>query len=284
MADAVLLVDESTLSYDCSVEKQTTMQEEHLSIISSQLCKWAPSQVSDTGFNWEQNLWRAASIAVATINTVAQMQIAQKRYEIADAYTKLAEDHWRRFRDNYAPFERELLAEVSSTPIPKPDYEGAKNRGEEATAQAYAEASDQLHDMALKYNLCVDSSLADDLDYHRAIVRDDTINFNYRDEERFALYKDDKRWDRRSDMLNLGRDIYKISASYAQQANAMLAQVGELANQGAQGAARMLGYLQAARETLYPSTFSGASPMTDPAGIASGTILTGPSAGSGTIW
>lgn len=265
-----------TINGHQALDNQTKMQQEHLSIISSKMCEWAAPQYGDAGESWEKTLWKAALIAIATINTLAQISIMEKRYQIAKDYANLASDRWNRFKDAYAPFERAMLSEAGNAPEYKPDYVGARERAREYTSEAFRSADEQMADLAKKYSLCVDDTLLNDMDYAEAVSRDDGTNYNYRDEEFWAIYMSDKRWNRRSQMLNLGRGIQQMSASYADAANNALAQLGGLLDKGAQGAAKLLGYISTARESQYPANFSSAAPLTGQASNVGAVIASGP--------
>lgn len=265
-----------TINGHQALDNQTKMQQEHLSIISSKMCEWAAPQYGDAGESWEKTLWKAALIAIATINTLAQISIMEKRYQIAKDYANLASDRWNRFKDAYAPFERAMLSEAGNAPEYKLDYVSARERAREYTSEAFRSADEQMADLAKKYSLCVDDTLLNDMDYAEAVSRDDGTNYNYRDEEFWAIYMSDKRWNRRSQMLNLGRGIQQMSASYADAANNALAQLGGLLDKGAQGAAKLLGYISTARESQYPANFSSAAPLTGQASNVGAVIASGP--------
>lgn len=249
-----------------SIDSLKEMQEEHLKIISDRMCSWAAPEWGDDGEDWEKTIWRAAIIAVATINTTAQISIMRKRYNIAKAYADIAKDKWNRFINNYAPLERAMLNEISSTPEPVPDYEGARNRGLEYADNAFRSMSNTLTHRAKKYALCVDDSQLNDFEFARYLAIVDGQNFNYRDAEWFTLIMSDLRWNRRSALLNLGRDLHSQSASYASAANNILAGLGNLAAEGASGFTQLLGYLSERRDTAYPSQFSAASPISSISG------------------
>lgn len=258
------------------MENLHTMLDEHLSIVSSQLCKWAPPTYGDMGESWEKLLWQAALTAIATINTLAQIDIMEKRYKIARDYADLAKDRWERFRDDYAPFERAMMNEAGNTPIHGPDYGGSVSRGYEYNKVSFRSADEQLADLAKKYALCLDSSFVNDMVYAEAVAQDDDINYNHRDEENWAHYMNDKRWNRRSQLLNLGRDLQSMSATYADAANDALTEVGGLLDSGAQGAVKLLGYLNTARETTYPTMFSSAHPLMGQASQFGSALAMGP--------
>lgn len=268
----------ATIQSHPQLDKQTSMQEQHLKIISQTMCNWAQPEYGDSGETWEKTLWKAALIAIATLNSAAQIAIADQRYQIAKDYANLSKDKWNRFKDSYAPLERAMLSEAGNAREYDPDYDGARARAREYTTAAFRTADDQMADLSNKYSLCMDESMLNDMDYAEAVARDDGTNFNYRDEEFFSLYVSDKRWNRRSQLLNLGRGIQATSASYADAANNALAQLGGLLDSGAQGAARLLGYLSTARETQYPAQFSSASPLTGHSSSLGSALMMGPGA------
>jgi len=229
--------------------------------IEETMCRWAQPEYGDTGESVYHTIWKAALLAVTALNTAVQISISEKQYQIAKDYANIAKDQWRRFRDAYAPLERAMVNEITNTPEPLPDYEGAKSRGNTYTRNVFASVRDEMTRLAKKYALCMDKMLLDDMLYAEAITADDSVNFNFRDEEYFATIMSDLRWNRRSSLLNLGRDILAQSVRYADAANRMLGDVSNLANQGASGAMQMLGWLNERRNTIYPTMFSMSTPL-----------------------
>lgn len=229
--------------------------------IEETMCRWAQPEFGDTGETAYHEFWQAALLAVTLLNTAAQISISRKQYQIAKDYANIAIDQWERFRDAYAPLERAMVNEITNTPEPAPDYDGARYRGNSFTSSAFSGARMAMGKLAKKYALCVDPSLYDDMLYAESITADDSVDFNYRDEEYFAHVMSDVRWNRRSSLLNLGRDVLATSVNYADAANRMLGNIGDILNQGAQGAMGMLGYLQEHRNTMYPMQFSMSSPL-----------------------
>lgn len=258
------------------IDAQLGAMNDKIKTIETTMCLWAQPEVTDQGEDFWSTFWKAALLAVSLINAAAQTAIANKRYQIAKDYANIATDQWSRFRDAYAPLERAMLNEISNTPEPVPDYAGAKYRGNSKAQRGYKEAGTEMTDLAGKYALCVDPSFIEDMDIARALSADDGVNYDYRDEEHFALQMSDLRWNRRSNLLNLGRGIQATSASYASAANNMLAQLSNLAGQTAQGAMQLFGYLSEHRNTMYPSLFSGTTFTTG--GVGDGVVQMGPMA------
>lgn len=251
-----------------AIKSQTSMQRgewnetnRRIQTIEETMCRWAQPEFGDTGEAAYHEFWQAALLAVTLLNTAAQISISKKQYQIAKDYANIAIDQWERFRDAYAPLERAMVNEITNTPEPVPDYDGARYRGNSFTSSAFSSARRDMGRLAKKYVLCIDPSLYDDMLYAEAITADDSVNFNYRDEEYFANVMSDIRWNRRSSLLNLGRDILSTSVNYADAANRMLGNISDILNQGASGAMGMLGYLQEHRNTMYPMQFSMSSPL-----------------------
>lgn len=251
----------ATRSQTSSMNSRWNETNRRLQTIEETMCRWAQPEEGDTGNTAYHEFWQAALLAVTLLNTAAQISISRKQYQIAKDYANIAIDQWERFRDAYAPLERAMVNEITNTPEPEPDYDGARSRGNRFTNSAFSSARNQIGKLAKKYAICIDPSLYDDMLYAEAITADDSVNFNYRDEEYFAHVMSDVRWNRRSSLLNLGRDILATSVNYADAANRMLGDISGILNQGAQGAMGMLGYLQEHRNTMYPMQFSMSSPL-----------------------
>ena len=132
--------------------------------------------------------------------------------------------------------------------------------------------------MAKVYNLCLDTTHLNDLNYTQQLLQTDMTNFGYRDEEDFAVYKHNARWNRRSGLLNVGRNLLGLAARYAQHADNMWTAFGDSVGNSAQGAMSLLGYLNHARTTQYPALFSGASLLTGQAAQMGDFAFMGPDA------
>ena len=225
--------------------------------IAGRMCTWAAPEYGVTGEGWDRKAMLAAQVALYSALIALNTYVQNQNYQIAKAYSNLAQDRWTRFQNGYVPLEIKLLAEAGNTTEPTVSYGDAKNRGVNASSFAFSSAKSSMTSYAKRYALCMDTSL--DLSRSQALMRDDTINFNYRDAENFREYLSDKRWNRRSDILNLGRSNLPTAYSYAQHASRAF---GDLANTVAgvgNGISGLLGYMFNRNETIYPAQFSQAS-------------------------
>lgn len=216
-------------------------------------CHWAVDEWGNAGKSSENSWYYAAMAAVATLNTLAQIQIANMRYSIAKEYAKLARDQWARFRDNYAPCERATIAEICSFPPYEPIYEELASLFGGFSIAAFRRAEEELAKAAKQYSLCVDPGLVASMAILGSISHDDSANFAYRVEEAEKDIVDDLVWNRRSSLLNLGKNIHAQSAKYADAADQSLNGLGKAAQAGIGGAMSALGYFAEKNDTVYNS-------------------------------
>lgn len=237
--------------------------------ISGKLCAWAAPEYKKDGALIDRWMWIAAQVALMTAYIALNTYLQGKQYDIAKSYASLTEDRWNRFKNHYAPLEKKMLNEVSSVKEPSPDYDGARSRATSSVNLAFNLANRDMAAQAKRYALCLDPSQS--LDRAKTLSIDDTVNFNYRDAENYADYLSDKRWNRRSDILNLGRNNHSTSFSYAQTANTAFASVASALQQAGNGISGLLGYLGNRNETLYPAQFSMATQFAGAPLVAGGT-------------
>ncbi len=220
-------------------------------------CHWAAPEVTDIGENGWAMAFKAASVAIAIANGVAQSEIASKQQELAESYYSMAKYKWDRFANNYMPLELKLLNEVSTTPIREIDCTGAESRATTATNSAYNGIYGFLSRKAKSLRLCVDDSSFTMLDFRRNMMLVDTENFNLADEQWYTDFKNDQRWNRRSNILNLGRNLSTEALKYGDVARSLFGQVGSQIERAAGGVMQALGYYGARNDTYYPTTYLG---------------------------
>lgn len=220
-------------------------------------CRWAAPEISDEGENGWSMAFKAASLAIAIANGVAQSVIADKQQDLAEGYYDMAKFKWDRFSKQYMPLELKLLNEVSTTPIRELDCIGAENRALTAINSSWDGITGFVSRRAKALRLCVDDTSLAVLDSRRALMSVDAENFNLTDEQWYTDLKNDQRWNRRSNILNLGRNLSSEALKYGDAARAMFGQVGGQIEKAAGGIMQALGYYGARNDTYYPTTFLG---------------------------
>jgi hypothetical protein len=242
---------------------------------------WAPPKYTDSGQTALHTALAAVSFAVAIWSAYEQMRIAHERYEIAKSYADLAQEEWNRFNEAYAPLEARLIAECLAERLVEPDYAGARGQAEQDISLSFGT---QNFGEFKRYGLCPDPSLANRLNLEAAAARDDGVNFGFRHQEYYARTRDDLRWNRRSGLLNIGRNIMSQSLGFAGAADKILAGLGQMAGESAGGAMGYLGYYLNRNQTYYPTYARAYTESVNPGGIMGlgfrGAVDFGPSAGA----
>ena len=251
-----------------AIKSQTSTFAPELKTIAARMCAWAAPEYSVSGAVRDRTAELVAQAAIYSSVAALNTYIQNKNYHIARSYTNLSLDRWNRFRYAYAGLETKMIATTMNTAEPTADYAGAKSRAQSSVSFAYNSAKSTMTSYAKLYALCMDDSL--NLDHDQAIARDDTINFNYRDAENYKDYLSDKRWNRRSDVLNLGRNNLPTASSYAQHASNAFGDVSNAVVGIGSGLSGLIGYLFNRNETVYPAQFSMASNYGNGAILAGG--------------
>ena len=99
-------------------------------------CHWAAPEYGPVGENAWSNFFKAAQIAIATLNATIQGQIADKQQDLAEGYYQQAKYKWDRFDKRYRPLEEKLLHEVSTVHIKEMDCADDRARAEVAVNSA----------------------------------------------------------------------------------------------------------------------------------------------------
>ena len=179
-----------------AIKSQTSTFSPDLKTIAARMCAWAAPEYSVSGVVRDRTAELVAMAAIYSSVAALNTYVQNKNYQIARAYTDLSVDRWNRFRNAYVQLEQKMISTSMNTAEPTTDYVGAKSRAQSSVSFAYNSAKSTMASYAKLYALCMDDSL--NLDHNQALVRDDTVNFNYRDAENYKDYLSDKRWNRRS--------------------------------------------------------------------------------------
>lgn len=209
-------------------------------------------KVTDTGVEGNAQWSSLAATAVATLNTVAAIRIADKQYDIARAYYAMARRKWDRFRDKYMPCERTEMNEACNTPGYVPQYGPSSTTWMAEVGRCFGQARTRADQLNALYCVCPDPSLAQDMSLQESIAAGDTGNFAYRYEEHRKDAKDDVRWTRRQQALNRGRDLQSTAARYAEAAANAYGDAGTNIGRAAEGAISAIGYFSNRNNTTYP--------------------------------
>jgi hypothetical protein len=209
-------------------------------------------KVTDDGVERNATWSNLAAVAVATLTTLAAIEIAQKQYDIAVAYYKIAQQKWDRFKNLYMPCERTEMNEACNTPEYTALYDSSASTWMNEVAANFGLAGARIDRLNALNCVCPDPSLAQDIALMTSMAAGDTGNFAYRYEEHRKIAKDDIRWTRRQQALNRGRDLQTTAAKYAEAAANAYGDLGNTVGQVAEGAMSAIGYFSNRNDTSYP--------------------------------
>lgn len=220
-------------------------------------CHWQAPKYGNTGELMWNTAFKAAQLAIAIANSIAQQEIADKQFDLADKWLNHAKYKWERFWNNYAPLEKQLLREVANTDKPTLDCDSAASRARDSSVSAYDIMERYMRQKAKAYSLCMDNSLYTDINTQRSLLQIDTENYNYADDRWYKDFKEDQRWNRRSVVLDLGRNNSATAKAYGDVAGKIYQGISTQLNQIGQGAIYSLGYFGARNDTYMPNTYLG---------------------------
>ena len=216
---------------------------------------WAAPEVTDTGNNAWSTAFQSAALAIAIANAAAQGEIHSKQMDLAKSYYDMAKYKWDRFAGNYMPLEILLLNEVSTVAIRALNCDDDRQRASVSVNSAFDSMSRYLSQLAKKFRLCLDESQIDAMEHKRTMALVDTENYNIYDDQFFTDFKNDQRWNRRSNVLNLGRNLTSTALKYGDVAKSLYSTVGSEIQQAAAGMVQALGYYGARNDTYYPTEY-----------------------------
>lgn len=220
-------------------------------------CHWQPDETTNTGRYFWSIIFSTAQTALAIYNAIKQEEISDKQLDLAESWYDHSNYKWNRFNNNYRPLEQQLLNEVSNKPVPKLNCKNAKFRAEQSVNTSYTVMDKYFKQQTKKYNLCINNSQITSLNVSKAAMLIDAENYNLDDDRWYRDIKDDQRWGRRSNVLNLGRNLGSTALTYGKIASNIFGAVGHQYDRMAQSAVNALGYFGARNDTYMPHTSLG---------------------------
>lgn len=229
--------------------------EQGVNLAPVRFCHWNAPQWGQVGELAWNTAFKVAELAIAVTNSMAQQEIADNQMDLADRWYSHAKYKWNRFNDIYKPLEIQLLEETSNVPMPKFNCVDARIRANAYVNTAHTSSEADAQRLAKKYCVCMNPTLAKSIDTMQNLLLVDTYNYNYSDDRWFRDFKEDQRWNRRSNVLNIGRNTDAMAMPYAQIANKTFDRVSHQLDRAAGAAMSALGYYGARNDTFSPMTY-----------------------------
>jgi len=197
-------------------------------------------------------VWDVAAAAFAAYNSYVAIQMAKKQDAIARRYLNIAQAHRDWYNTGFKPLEDQELAEAWALPETTPNWDTAIGRAK-ATGKFLFRNRLELRmrgtrpcDTGLRVGV-----LKDEINIQSAAVAV-MAGLGLRNERARVDAMNDRRWKRREQVLNRGRDMMADNVVYGTLAAGIYGDMGRQAGKGAEGALYFLGYSSERRQTQYP--------------------------------
>lgn len=205
--------------------------------------------------------WKALiSGAMLALNTANSLKMAKLQRDIGKAYQELAEDQRKYYNDRYKPLEISLTDEALK--LPKYDRDKEKLIAGQMLISARNLTAGKI-DKALactgRYCTGQRAAIVNDQLLEQAAIESLTAGLAHRYVDKDEITHNNLRWEKREQVLKIGRDIPTQAVSYASLAAGIFGSLGKQAGQAAEGAMGFLAYGRG--ETVYPER---RQPMTYP--------------------
>ena len=220
-----------------------------------QFCNWTSPTYGEQGEMAWNTAFKVAELTIALANSLAQQEIADKQMDLAEKWYDHQQYKWSRWRDNFFPLEKKLLQEVTKLRIPELDCDNAVKRAEDQVKFTQSMSDDWMSKQFKKYRICAKANSINRIALNNNLVQVDCINYNLADEEWYRMFKEDQRWNNRSNVLNLGRNMDSQAQSYGDFASKLYGQVGRQLDRFGSAAMTALGYFGTRNEGFIPMTY-----------------------------
>lgn len=196
--------------------------------------------------------WKAAiSGAMLALNTANSLKMAKLQRDISKSYQKLAEKQRGYYNDRYKPLEKALTDEALK--LKKYD----RNKEKLITGQMLISARglsagklDKAVSCTGRYCTGQRAAIINDQLLQQATIESMTAGLAHRYVDKDEIVHNNLRWEKREQVLKIGRDIPTQAVSYASMAAGIFGSLGKQAGQAAEGAIGFLAYGRA--DTVYP--------------------------------
>lgn len=189
--------------------------------------------------------------AMLALNTANSLKMAKLQRDIGKSYLALAESQRGYYNDRYKPLEKALTDEA----LKLKKYN--RNKEKLVTGQMLISARansagkiDKAISCTSRYCTGQRAAIANDILLEQLAVESMTAGFAHRHIDKDEMVHNNLRWEKREQVLKIGRDIPTQAVSYASMAAGIFGSLGRQAGQAAEGAIGFLAYGRA--DTVYP--------------------------------
>lgn len=226
-------------------------QTDSAAIVSEDDSKCRTTGVTDQGVI-KSAKWKAIiSGAVLAYNTMNSLRMAKLQRDLGQKYLELAEDHRNYYNEQFKPLEIALTQEALALPKYVRDKEQL-NTGQMLVSVRGRNAGKIDKALSCTGRYCTGQRaaiMAGQL-LEQAVTESMVTGLGFRHTDREEINHNNLRWEKRGQVMKIGRDIPTEAVSYASLAAGTFGSLGKQAGHAAAGLMGFLGYGRA--NTVYP--------------------------------
>jgi len=196
--------------------------------------------------------WKAILAgAVLAYNTLNSLRMAKLQRDLGQKYLELAEKHRKYYNERYKPLEISLTQEALALPKYVRDKEQL-NTGQMLMSVRGRNAGKIDKAIACTGRYCTGqrAAIMTDQLLEQAVTESMVAGLGFRYTDREEINHNNLRWEKREQVMKIGRDIPTEAVSYASLAAGTFGSLGKQAGAAAEGAMGFLAYGRG--DTQYP--------------------------------
>lgn len=209
--------------------------------------------VTDGGINAASLIAKAAAIAVAIIQTEAAIEAATREWELAKKWYDISEQQIDYYYAIYAPCEAKEILEACSAEDYVMHKEVSRGRMQSYVQQQFSRRPYEDIKCLSRYCSGAKKQVIKNVERAKLAALTTAANLANRYEEATWDAMDDRRWARRTQALNRGRDMMSDAVSFSSFANGLYGDLGAQATMAVNSSLESLGFAFNRNPTQYPS-------------------------------
>lgn len=197
-------------------------------------------------------IWDVAAAAFAAYNAYVAVQMAKKQDAIARRYLNIAKAHRDWYNNGFKPLEDQELAEAWALPETTPNWDTAIGRAKATGRYIFKNRLEARMRGTRPCDTGVRVGVLKDEINIQSVALAAMAGLGMRNERARVDAMNDRRWKRREQVLNRGRDMMADNIMYGTLAVGIYGDMAAQAGKGAAGAMYFLGYSSERKQTAYP--------------------------------
>lgn len=197
--------------------------------------------------------WKAIINGAMLVANVANgIRIASLQRELSKLYLKMAQQQRGYYNEKYKPLEIDTINEVMGIPLYKRKDSFHAGQAVLSVRGAVAGKLSQAMSCTGRYCTGTRAKILNDMLTEQVAMELSAEQFAHRYNDREEITMNNLRWEKREQLLKLGRNLPAEVSSYASLASGVFSSLGDQIGKASEGMAGFLGYVLNRGDTQYP--------------------------------